>query len=212
MINFLETTIYRIILKTYLLLEATGRLNSFERFPYLRVLTERLTEECLETWQSDTGTEASRYYILLNRLCEDRTDPDYSILCNALDLCLAVAYVPEFAVYLNYYTGNVVTIQLASELDDVTHSDYNDILHRLMALQKVCFVDWNKNPLPYATIEIDNILLSYLTGADDLFQKLFSDRVEYFDHNTALHPMFVHKNLAAEGAGWLQSLTTSHSV
>lgn len=51
--NFLETTIYRIILKTYLFFEETGRQNSFERFSYLRVLTERLTEECLDAWQRE---------------------------------------------------------------------------------------------------------------------------------------------------------------
>lgn len=203
MINFLETTIYRIILKTYLLLEATGRQNSFERFPYLRVLTERLTEECLETWQHDTGTEASRYCNLLNRICESDTDPDYSILCNALDLCLAVAHVPEFAAYLNYYTGNAATIQLASELDGVTHSGYDAILRRLQKLQKVCFVDWNKNPLPYAAVEMDNVLLSYLTGADNLYPRLFADRIECFDHGAPLQPMFIRAELAAEGARWL---------
>ena len=53
--NFLEITIYRIILKTYLFFEETGRQNSFERFSYLRVLTERLTKECLDVWQRDTG-------------------------------------------------------------------------------------------------------------------------------------------------------------
>lgn len=211
MINFLEITTYRIILKTYLLLEATGRQNSFERFPYLRVLTERLTEECLETWQHDTGTEASRYYNLLNLICEGDEDPDYDILCNALDLCLATAYVPEFTVYLNYYTGNAVTIQLASELGGVTHSGYDAIIRRLQKLQKVCFVDWNKNPLPYAAVEIDNVLLSYLTGADDLYPKLFADRLECFSHDTPLHPMFIHAELAAEGVRWFQGAASSPS-
>lgn len=209
--NFLEITIYRIILKTYLLLEATGRQNSFERFPYLRVLTERLTEECLETWQNDTGTEASRYYSLLNRICEDDADPDYSILCNALDLCLAAAHVPEFAVYLNYYTGNAVTIQLASELDGMTYSGYGDIIRRLRKLQNICFVDWNKNPLPYAAVEMDNVLLSYLTGADDLYPELFADQLECFGHNAPLHPMFIHAELAAEGARWFHGTAPSPS-
>ena len=170
--NFLEITIYRIILKSYLYLEETGRQNSFERFPYLRVLTERLTEAHLEAWQRDAGPEACRYYELLSRLCGEEEELDSGILYNVLDLCLAAAYVPEFAAYLNYYTGNIVTIQLASELDGITHSSYNDIMRRLQKLQKVCTVDWNKNPLPYASIEIDNALLSYLTGSNMLFPKL----------------------------------------
>lgn len=45
--NFLETAIYRIILKTYMYMQETGRTESFERFPYLRALTARLTEEAL---------------------------------------------------------------------------------------------------------------------------------------------------------------------
>lgn len=201
--NFLETTIYRIILKTYLFLEETGRQNSFDRFPYLRVLTERLTKECMEDWQQDTGLESSRYCGLLNRICETDGDTESSILYNALDLCLAAAYVPEFAAYLNYYTGNIVTIQLASELEGVTHSGYNDIARRLQSLQKVCSIDWSKNPLPYAAVEIDNALLSYLTGADDLFSRHFPDRIEYFPHDSPLHPMFIRQNYAAEGAAWL---------
>lgn len=210
--DFLEITIYRIILKTYLFLEKTGRQNSFERFPYLHALTERLTKECLEAWQNDTGTEASRYYTLLDNICGEERESDHDILCNALDLCLAAAYVPEFGAYLNYYTGNIVTIQLASELENVTYSNYNDIVRRLQKLQKTCFVDWDKNPLLYAAIEADNVLLSYLTGSDDLLPRLFSDRIEYFDHDMALHPMFTHQNFAVEGARWLQNMTTPPSA
>ncbi len=202
--NFLEITIYRIILKTYLFFEETGRQNSFERFSYLRVLTERLTKECLDVWQRDTGLEASRYNNLLSRIC-GKDEADNNILCNALDLCIAVAYVPEFSVYLNYYTGNIATIQIALELDGITHCSYNDTLRLLQKLQKVCSVDWNKNPLPYAALAIDNALLSYLTGADSLSPKLFSDRITYFKHNTLLHPMFINQHLALEGAAWLQN-------
>lgn len=203
--NFLEITICQIILKTHMYLEETGRTDSFERFPYLRVLTERLTIEQLDAWQCDTGTEATRYHDLLARICGGETDPDSGILYNALDLCLAAAYVPEFAAYLNYYTGNIVTIQLAAELEGVSYSSCNDILRRLQKLQKICSVDWNKNLLPLAAIEIDNALISYLTGTDELFPKLFSDRAEYFVHDAALHPLFLHQDLARNGAAWLQA-------
>lgn len=203
--NFLEITIYRIILKTYLFFEETGRQNSFERFSYLGALTERLTEECLDAWQHDTGLEAARYNHLLSRICGEDQD-DNHILCNALDLCLAVAYVPEFSVYLNYYTGNIVTIQMALELDGITHASYNDILRLLQKLQKVCSVDWHKNLLPYAALTIDNALLSYLTGADILTSPLFSNHITYFQQNTALHPMFIRENYILEGAAWLQNL------
>lgn len=210
--NFLETTIYRIILKTHLYLEETGRQNSFERFPYLRVLTERLTAECMEAWQQDTGTEASRYCELLRRIHGEEENMESCILCNTLDLCLAAAYVPEFAAYLNYYTGNIVTIQLASELEGITHSGYSDIVRRLQKLQKICTIEWDKNPLPYAAVTIDNALLSYLTGANPFIPKLFSDRVEYFEHDAALHAMFIRQDFAVEGAKWLQNAATLSSI
>ena len=66
--NFLETAIYRIILKTYMYMQETGRTESFERFPYLRALTARLTEEALDQWQQDKGVQAARYYSLISRM------------------------------------------------------------------------------------------------------------------------------------------------
>lgn len=41
--EFVETAIYAVMVRTYFHFEKTGRTNSFERFPYLKMLTERLT-------------------------------------------------------------------------------------------------------------------------------------------------------------------------
>lgn len=38
-------------MRTFSYFEETGRGNSFERFPYLRVLSERLTEDALKEWE-----------------------------------------------------------------------------------------------------------------------------------------------------------------
>lgn len=215
--NFLETAIYRIILKTHIFLEETGRINSFERFPYLRVLTERLTEEILINWNNDTGPEATRYYELLYRICGE-DDIDQDVLCTAVDLCLAAMNVPEFAAYLNYYTGNIVTLQLASELEGITYSNYDDIIRRLRKLAKICWIDWDKNPLSCASIEADDILPAYLTGTDHLSPELFSgtfrciNGVEWFGQNETLHPMFIRQETAVQGAAWLQNAQSTGSA
>lgn len=206
--DFLEITIYRIILKTYAYMQVTGRTDSFERFPYLRVLTQRLTEEDLERWPHCAGIQAERYYDLLYRINGCRTnaegDLEIKILSTALDLCLAAMYVPEFAAYLNYYTGNIVTIQLASEMEGIAYADYADIIRRLTKIEKVCLVDWKKCPLPYASIEGDDALPAYLTG-DDRPDEMFSGEIEWFGRNAQLSPMFIRQELVEESAEWLKN-------
>lgn len=200
--SFLETTIYRIIVRSYIYLEQTGRENSFDRFPFLRVLTERLTEEALEEWQFDTGLQAQRYRRLLSRMIEDDS-PKTDILCTAFDLCLATMYVPEFTAYLTYYTGNPATIQLACEIEGFGYVDYSVVCQILKKIDKACLVDWENPLLPYAAITGDNLLLAYLTGETDMTQILHGQAVQFWQ-GAKLHPMFIRKNLAEEGARWLE--------
>ena len=124
--NFLETTIYRIILKTYLFFEGTGRQNSFERFSYLRVLTERLTEECLDAWQRDTGLEASRYNNLLSRIC-GKDETDSNILCNALDRVVKQFHISLSAHQIRdlniLHHDLIVRILFSCHVDSQPHSE-----------------------------------------------------------------------------------------
>lgn len=216
--KFLEVTVYRIILRTYLYLEATGRKNSFERFPYLCTLTERLTEDALEEWRRDDGVQAMRYQRLLLRMNDAYKEPPDegselpdSVVCTALDLCLAALYVPEFSAYLNYYTGNGVTIQLAFEIEGLPFPDYIDSTDKLKKLQKVCWADPKKNPRHFAEIEGDDFLLAYLTGETDMDKVFFADTEWFFD-STQIHPMFIREELCREGAEWLGSFKESSSA
>lgn len=211
LMNFLEVTIYRIILRTYLYMEATGRENSFERFPHLRILTERLTEDILEEWRRDAGAQAMRYQELLLRLnygCKNPVDEGEelsdSVVCTALDLCLAALYVPEFTAYLNYYTGNEVTMQLAFEIEGLPYPSCADVVDKLKIIRKVCWADPKKNPMHYAKLEGDDFLLAYLTE-NAAMEKIFSEQMEWFLDRTELHPMFIREKLAREGAEWLGS-------
>lgn len=199
--EYLETIIYKVILRTYFYLEETGRPDSFARFPYLRVLTERLTEEAAKDIQQNTGIQAVRYRQVLSAIGDSKRED--GVLSTALDLCLAVLQVPEFAAYLNYYTGNMVTIQLAYELEGIAYPAYGDVFQRLKQIGKVCHVDWKKVPLSYAAIEGSNRLLAYLMG-ENTTAAAFLEKAEWFLKERELHPMFIRGELAKECAEYLK--------
>lgn len=223
--EFLEITIYRIILRTYFYLEETGRKNSFERFPYLRMLTGRLTQETVGKWKQDTGIQAVRFWKIIGEL-SGRLDAGEAkecsggrygnakdgrfvvkkdemsggrkadgVLCTALALCIAAAQVPEYAAYLDYYTGNIVTLQLAFELEGIPYPDFSDVARRLRLLEKICRVDRKKLPQQYAAIEAEDGIFSYLTGADEMNRELVG-KAEWFCRAEKLHPMFIRQELA----------------
>lgn len=197
--EFLETVVGMIILKTYFYLEETGRRNSFERFPYLQYLAEGVSEQSLEEWEDNTGIQAIRYRGLIREL----EDID-GVLQNALNLCIAAAYVPEFAAYLNYYTGNAVTVQLAFELERIFCPEYADICRTVRQLQRICRVEQQKIPLWHAVIEADNGLLAYLLGADRPDMDPFGT-VKWFQWDEELLPMFIRQGMAEECAEDLQA-------
>ena len=205
--ELMETAIYIVILRTYVYFEETGRTNSFERFPFLKTLTERPTEETLRAWEGYEAVRGTRYWELLRSIGNgEDVNP---VIHTALDLCLAVTWVPEFAVYLNYYTGNTATIQLAFELEGRFCPTYEEIVNGLRKLQKICRIDWEKVPLAYATVEADHQLLAHLfakEGADGgrLQLPVFGNG-EWYLCDDPLHPLFVHQDLANECAEWLSS-------
>lgn len=203
--KFLEAGVYMTILRTYYYLESTGRENSFERFPFLRVLSERLTEEAVEAWKKCTDKQAVPYYELLKAV-GDGMENDH-VLQTVLDLCIAVMHVPEFGAYLNYYTGSYVTMQLAYELEGIFYPDYADVVQKLKRLQCICYVDWKKSPLQYVGLEADNRLLGYLMGNNEM-DAVLRGRAEWFLKETPLHPMYIRQYLAEEGMKYMGSSGT----
>lgn len=205
--ELMETAIYVAILRTYIYFEETGRTNSFERFPFLKTLTERLTEETLRVWEEHEEIRENHYWELLQSIGNgEDVEP---VVHTALDICLAVTWVPEFAVYLNYYTGNTATIQLAFELEGKFCPTYEEIVNGLRKLQKICRIDWKKVPLAYAAVEADHQLLAYLfakggTGGKILQFSVFGNG-EWYLCEEPLHSMFVHQKLANECVEWLSS-------
>lgn len=203
----LEAVIGGVIDKAYAYLEETGRTESFERFPYLGVLTERLTGQESGKEKQERKTDeyaAERYEQILDRLSENRDDP---VLRTAAGLALTAALVTEFAAYLNYYTGNRATLQLAFEMCGIFCPDYAEVTAKWKRLA-LCFRVEKKEPLNYANMEAGHELLTYLTGAGlhenirrgTVAEESFGDQVEFFSFQTDLHPMYVREALAERGA------------
>lgn len=204
--KFVEVAIYAMIVRMYSYLEETGRPGSFERFPYLRVLSERLNEDMLKEWEQGRGIQAERYWRLLWAIGDGKTvDP---VVHTAFDLCLTAMCVPEFSVYLNYYTGNTTTIQLAFELEGISCPSYEELEDKLRRLQKICRIDWSKVPLSFAAVEADNRILAYLFTEETRNQEVLQTPVfedgEWCLCEEPLHPMFVRRELAEECAAWMQ--------
>lgn len=205
--EFLETAVCAIIVRTYFYFEETGRENSFDRFPYLKTLSERFNDEAMKVWEESEGIQAVRYWETLRSVGDhENVDP---VVHTALDLCLAVTLVPEFGIYLNYYTGNTAALQLAFEMEGNSCPSYEEVTEKLKQLEKICRVDWKKVPLSHTVIEADHRLLAHLLvekeDDDELSLSFVLGNGEWFFCHEALHPMFVHKEVADECAHWLQT-------
>lgn len=246
--EFLEITIYKIILRTYFFLEETGRKNSFDRFPYLDVLTQRLTPETEAAWQNDDGIPSRRYHRLLGKLAgaqgrsslipgmASQVSPADSkgsssptsgmasqlssagsqgslpyVLATALDLSLAALHVPEFAGYLNYYTGNHVTIQLAYDLEGIPYPGYERMADSLRRLRLICRVDCTGKPACHAAIEADDRLFAYLTGSDALTPPLCG-QAEWCSPEETLHPLYIRHELRDQCARLLTEGTNGSQI
>lgn len=205
--EFIEAAVCRIILKTCIYIEETGRENSLERFLYLSYLVRSVSEEALSTPEKSDSIAAKRYRQILREMNEDSKNKEQNpvseqVVCTAIDLCLAVMYVPEFAVYLNYYTGSYVTLQLVCAVAGVSCISYPFVVTMLSNLQKICFVDWNKAPLQQALLEADHFLTAFLTG-EERREMFLAGRARWFDHKSALSVLFLWQDTAKEGAEWL---------
>ncbi len=220
MMRFLEKVIYQTIWDTYQYLESTGRTDSFARFPYLQVLAGRAQGllDKRHAWRRDTAEQDAgeqdagerdagerdaaeqdiqkiRYDNLLKLLSDGKND---DAVKNVADLSFAAGQAPEFAAYLNYYTGNRATLQLAYEMAGISYPDYSDVSEKWRRLRRV-FSAERKTPLSYANIDVSHEVLAYLAG--DGGKKILPEEWgEYFDAGEELHPMYVRAELAAEGA------------
>ncbi|MCM1103316.1 MAG: AAA family ATPase [Clostridium sp.] len=219
--RYLEKRIRQVILRVYDHMEKTGRQDSFARFPYLETFVqsgnvrgtgsgaerrrsehelfrqeERSEHEPPAEWEP--SKEEARYEAFLYKLSGGKED---AVLKTAVDLALAATLMTEFAAYLNYYTGNRATLQLAFEICGELCPDYAEVRKNWERLRCAFCVE-KKNPIGYANIEADHELIFYLAG-DPAWNGVWEEETERFCHESSLHPMYIREELAGQGADLL---------
>ncbi|MCM1538846.1 MAG: ATP-binding protein [bacterium] len=211
--RYLEKRIRQAVLRVYDYMEKTGRQDSFARFPYLETFVQSgnvlETESGAERKSSkadlsaqetafcevQSREEEARYEAFLYKLSGKKED---AVLKTVVDLALAAALVTEFAAYLNYYTGNRATIQLAFEICGEFCPDYAEVRKNWERLRCAFCVE-KKNPIGYANIEADHELIFYLAG-DQTWNGVWGWEAERFCHESSLHPMYIREETARRGA------------
>lgn len=207
--SFLEKLATRTIWKTAEYFENTGRLQNLERFPYLQLLCGNVSELTNLFREEPAGIapediQAERYHALLQSLSAGLDEQVLvTTLAMAVDLSITVLLLPEFAAYLNYYTGYYATIQLAFEITGIAFPSYEQ---GKALWQRLCnvFCMESKTPLIYTNIEGNNEVLAFLCNQPPESPEL-EKWAEWQRCADNLQPMYIRKTLAETGAKELAS-------
>lgn len=200
--EFLETTIHLIIARTILHLEERGHKDIYERFPSVSSMTRKVNEESLKVWASARNEEKSRYRYLLT-LTGDDTQTD-NVIESAIDLCLAVLYIPEFAALLQYYTGVGVTLNLAYQLEGISFPSWDDVRRKLDGLSLICCIDRRNSPVKHVELMFDDRIFAFLLG-DNLPGEPLNSLCTVFSCSLPLHPLYAYEELASRAAALLKN-------
>lgn len=199
--EFLETTICLILARTVLYLEEQGYTDIHERFPATSRMIQTVTEADIRTWSDSDGIGKERYDRLLS-LTGDTNQEDH-VIESALDLCLAVLHIPEFAALLQYYTGSCVTLNLAYRLEGIFFPSWEDISQKLDGLSRVCYIDRRKSPVRYVELTLDDRVFAFLLG-DDLPGAPLRSLCSVLSCRLELHPLYAYEELARRAAAHLR--------
>lgn len=198
--EFLETTIHLILTRTVLYLEEQGHKDIGERFPAISRMIHNVTEEDLKLWSYAEGISKDRYNRLL-AMTGDNLQGDH-VIESAIDLCLAVLHIPEFAALLQYYTGSGVTLNLAYQLEGISFPSWEDVRQKLDGLSLICPIDRRKSPVKYVELMLDDRVFAFLLG-DDLPGEPVSSLCSILSCRSRLHPLYAYEDLAGRAASHL---------
>ncbi len=199
--EFLETTICLILARTTLWLEEQGHTDIYDRFPSVGRMIQTVTETDIKAWSHAEGIGRERYDRLL-RLAGD-TDQEDHVIESAIDLCLAVLHIPEFAALLQYYTGSGVTLNLAYRLEGISFPSWEDVRRKLNGLSRICYIDQRKSPVRYVELMLDDRVFAYLQG-DDLPGEPLRSLCSILSYKEELHPLYAYEELARRAAAHLK--------
>ncbi|MBO5552026.1 MAG: ATP-binding protein [Lachnospiraceae bacterium] len=180
----------------------------FERFPSLTRFISEAEDGDLRLWAEaenmiekgglpGEGSGALRYAKLLELTGYD------NVIRSLLDLCIADFSMPELGACISYHLGSPVTLQLACSLEGIPHPYEKDILQKAEKAQSFCYIDKKQYPLRYAGVSIDERVMTYLEGNDDLNPTL-AGFTSLFDPGKArLQAPFISKQLIDRGFSFL---------
>lgn len=200
--EFLETTICLILARTTLWLEEQGHTDIYDRFPSVGRMIQTVTEADIKAWSHAEGIGRERYDRLL-RLAGD-TDQEDHVIESAIDLCLAVLHIPEFAALLQYYTGSGVTLNLAYRLEGISFPSWEDVRRKFNGLSRICYIDQRKSPVRYVELMLDDRVFAYLQG-DDLPGEPLRSLCSILSCQEELHPLYAYEELARRAAAHLKT-------
>lgn len=198
--EFIETTIHLILTRAVFYLEELGHKDIGERFPAINRMIHNVTEEDLKRWSYAEGISKDRYNRLLT-MTGDNLQGDH-VIESAVDLCLAVLHIPEFAALLQYYTGSGVTLNLAYQLEGISFPSWDDVRRKLDGLSLICPIDRRNSPVKYVELMLDDRVFAFLLG-DDLPGEPVSSLCSILSCRSELHPLYAYEDLAGRAASHL---------
>ncbi|MBQ9503412.1 MAG: ATP-binding protein, partial [Lachnospiraceae bacterium] len=165
--NYLEITAALIVIRLDSLLSALGVEESLKKFPVLSALVSGISEEDLKFWSKmEEEPDDSPYFEILSLLGGD------IILRNLLDLSIAVFCFPETDAYITHHFGHGVNLQLAYYIENLPFPDETGISEKREVIRKYFKLDDHNAPLRLAPVRIDERLMYFLMGKDEISPEL----------------------------------------
>ncbi len=206
--NYPELNAALIILRCDAYLKGKGITNNaYEKYPSLSGMT--LSDEDLLYWSRiedklKTKEDLSNEDIPVQRYARLLYATGYDpVLRTLLDLCIAIFIRPELGACLSYYFGASVNLHLANLLEGNEFPKEEDILRQAEAASVFCYVDKNRYPIQYNELQIDEKVMSLLSGSNAI-NNMLAGYTELFNgaSENSLHDPFVWNDLIEQSASF----------
>lgn len=209
--NYLEITEALILTRCLAFFEENGVSDPLSKSPDLKRLSSSLTDTDMKLWAKGeaegekgafTDIRTERYFSLLELFEGD------NVLRSLLDLCMADLMHPELGALISYHLGSPVCLHTAFLLEGIPDPEETDILIKAEKASVFCHIDKTQSPLQYAPVRIDDRLMAYLEGSDEI-NPLLSPFTGLFTPGStdamSLNPPYIHQNLIDNGYDFLKS-------
>ncbi|MCR5777189.1 MAG: ATP-binding protein [Lachnospiraceae bacterium] len=206
--HFLETTAKLIVLRCEQVLEMRGLKSGFEDFDELARIVGEVSREEVQYWADAQENPAediytARYTELLSMMHAD------NILQTLVDLAIASYLIPQFVDYLEVRFGMKNCIELACRLESEGMIGEEQIIRYAEEVSKFFNIEIKSTQLRYEIVSIDTMLMSYLSGSDEV-AVILSDSIELFKPKSEkLNDVFALESMIERGAEWFSDAHAS---